>query len=55
MQDKLYSLKAHAHYFTVFIYVATWRAAKLGILPILHSQTNPDVAKTQTLIYVYSM
>ena len=55
LQDKLYSLNAHAHYFTVFIYVATWRAAKLGILPILHSQTNPDVAKTQTLTYVYSM
>ena len=22
-QDKFYSLKAHAHYFTVFIYLAT--------------------------------
>ena len=27
----LYSLKAHAHYFTVFIYLETWRGAKLGI------------------------
>ena len=34
-QDKFYSLKAHAHYFTVFIYLANWRAAKLGILLIL--------------------
>ena len=30
-QDKFYSLKAHTHYFTVLIYFATWRAAKLGI------------------------
>ena len=30
-QDKFYSLKAHAHYFTVFIYLPTYRAAKLGI------------------------
>ena len=29
--DKLYSLKVHAHYFTVLIYLATWRAANLGI------------------------
>ena len=26
-----FSLKAHAHYFTVFIYLETWRGAKLGI------------------------
>ena len=30
-QDKFYSVKAHAHYFTVLIYLVTWRAAKLGI------------------------
>ena len=30
-QDNFYSLKAHAHYLTVFIYLETWRAAKLGI------------------------
>ena len=30
-QDKFCSLKAHAHYFTVLIYLATWRAAKLRI------------------------
>ena len=30
-QDKFYSLKAQAHYFTVLINLATWRAAKLGI------------------------
>ena len=29
-QDKFNSLKAHAHYFTVLIYLATSRAAKLG-------------------------
>ena len=30
-QDKFYSLKAHAHYFTVLISFATWRAAKRNI------------------------
>ena len=30
-QDKLYSLKAHAHYFTALIHLATLRAVKLGI------------------------
>ena len=30
-QGKFCSFKAHAYYFTVLIYVATWRAAKLGI------------------------
>ena len=30
-QEKFYSLKAYAHYFTVLVYLATWRAAKLGI------------------------
>ena len=30
-QDKFYSLKPHAHYFIVFLYLATWRAAKFGI------------------------
>ena len=30
-QDKFYSLKAHAHYFTVLISLATWRAAKHNI------------------------
>ena len=27
----LYSLKAHVHYFTVFIYLETWRGAKIGV------------------------
>ena len=30
-QDKFDSLKAHAHYFTVLLYLATWRASKRGI------------------------
>ena len=30
-KDWFYSFKAHAHYFTIFIYLATWRAAQLGI------------------------
>ena len=30
-QDKFYSLKARAHYFTTLIYLATWKASKLGI------------------------
>ena len=30
-QNKFYSLKTHAHYFTIFLYLAPSRAAKLGI------------------------
>ena len=36
-QGKFYFLKAHEHYFIVFIYLANWRAAKLGIFTHLCS------------------
>ena len=38
-------LKSHAEYFTIFIYLATGRAAKVVFVLILHSQIYPDVAK----------
>ena len=40
-------------YFTVLIYLATSRAAKLGILLILRSQTYPGVAKANISILIY--
>ena len=33
-QVKFYPLKAHAHCLTILIYLATWRAAKLGIYKV---------------------
>ena len=52
--DKFYSLKAHAHYFNVFIYLATWRAAKLGIFTHFTSTTLPWCSQSiLSLIYVY--
>ena len=53
-QDMLYSLKAHAHYFTVLIYLVTWRAAKLGIFT--HFTFTNLLRCSQSiisLIYVY--
>ena len=54
--NKFYSLKAHAHYFTVLIYLATWRAAKLGIFThftfINLSQCSQSI---NSLTYVSSM
>ena len=40
-QDKFYSLKVHAHYFTVLIYLAIWGAAKLGIFTHFTSPNLP--------------
>ena len=55
-QDKFYSLKAHAHYFTVFIYLATWRAAKLGIFTHFTLTNLPRCSQSMnSLIYVYSI
>ena len=54
-QDKFYSLKALAHYFAVFIYLPTWKSAKLIFLLILCSQTYPDVAKAWTHYYMYTL
>ena len=41
-QNKFYSLKAHAHHFTVLITLATSRAARIGIFTLLRSQTYPE-------------
>ena len=54
-QDKFYSLKVLAHYFAVFIYLPTWKNAKLIFLLILCSQTYPDVAKAWTHYYMYTL
>ena len=50
----LYSLKAHAHYFTVFILLETWRG-NLVFLFILPSQTYPDAAKVRTHWYMSTL
>ena len=47
----LYPLKAHAHYFTVFIYLETWNL----FLLILPSQTYPDAVKVWTHWYMYTL
>ena len=52
----LYPLKAHAHYFTVFIYLETWRGAKLGIFTHFTFTNLPWCSQSMnSLIYVYSM
>ena len=43
LQDKFHSLKAHAHYFTVLIYLATSGAAKLGIFTHFRSIKLPQL------------
>ena len=52
-QDNFYSLKAHAHYFTVFIYLATWRAAKLGIFTHIFTNLPQCSQSMNSLIYIY--
>ena len=55
-QDKFYSLKAHAHYFTVFIYLATWRAPTLGIFTYSIFTNLPWCSQSMnSLIYIYSI
>ena len=50
----IYSLKAHAHYFTVLIYLATWRAGKLGISTHLTSINLPWYSQSiNSLMYVH--
>ena len=52
----LYPLKAHAHYFTVFIYLETWRGAKLGIFTHFTFTNLPWCSQSMnSLIYVYSI
>ena len=51
-QDNFYLLKAHAHYFTVLIYLATWRAAKLGIFTHFMFTNLPRCSQSiNSLIY----
>ena len=52
---KFYSLKAHAHYFTLFIYLHLEELLNLIFLLILLSQTYRDIAKTWTLEYLYTL
>ena len=55
-QGKFYLLKAHAHYFTVLIYLATWRAAKLDIFTHFTFTNLPRCSQNiNSLIYVYFM
>ena len=50
-----YSLKAHSHYFTVFIYLATWRATKLDIFTHFTFTKLPRCSLSMnSLINVYS-
>ena len=53
-QYMLYSLKGHAHYFTVFIYLETWRGPKLGIF-IHFTFTNLPQCSESMNSYVYSI
>ena len=49
-----YSLKAHAHYFTIFMYLETWRGAKLGIFTHFTFTNIPWCNQNMnSLIYVY--
>ena len=55
-QDKFNSLKAHAHYFTVLIYLATSRAAKLGKFTHFTFTNLPQCSQSiNSLTYVYSI
>ena len=55
-QDRFYPSKAHAHYFTVLIYLTTWRAAKLGIFThFMFTNLSRCSQSINSLIYVYSM
>ena len=54
--DKFYPSKAHVYYFTVLIYLATWRAAKLGIFTHFMFTNLPWCSQSiNSLIYVYSI
>ena len=49
-----YSLKAHAHYFTIIICLAPWRADKLGICTHFTSINLPQCSQSiKSLMYVY--
>ena len=51
-----YSLKAHAHYFTILMYLETWRGAKLGIFTHFTFTNIPWCNQSMnSLIYVYTL
>ena len=53
-QDKFYCLKAYTHYFTVYEYLSTWRAAKFDIFTHFTSTKLPQCSQNIKLImYVY--
>ena len=53
VQDKLCSLKAHVHYFTLLNYLATWRA-NLGVFTHFTSINLPQCRQSiNSLMYVY--
>ena len=53
-QNMFYSLKAHAHYFTIIICLAPWRADKLGICTHFTSINLPQCSQSiKSLMYVY--
>ena len=55
-QDKFSSLKSHAHNFTILIYSATWRAAKLCIFTHFTFKNLSQYSQSiNSLIYVYSI
>ena len=55
-QDKFYPLKGHADNFTVLIYLATWRAAKLGIFTyFMFTNLLRCSQSINPLLYVYSI
>ena len=52
----LYPLKAHEHYFTVLIYLETWRGAKTGVFTHFTFTNLPWCSQIMnSLIYVYSI
>ena len=51
-QYMLYSLKAHAHYLTVFIYLETWRGPKLGVFIHFTFENLPRCSQSMNS-YVY--
>ena len=53
-KDNFYSLKVDVHYFTVFIYLATWSGAKLGIFTNFTFTNLPSCCLSMnSLIYAY--
>ena len=53
-QDKFYSLTDQAYYFTILIYLSTWRVVKLGIFSHFTSTNLSRCSQSNKLLmYVY--